>query len=127
MTWWGFALPVGTCVTGTAGLARHTGLAAYGRLATALYAVLVVAWAVAATGAAPRPAHRPPPRGPTDACGICSRAYLTARYRSAARSCPVRTVGAAANDGPYHVSCRPSTSAAGTPGKASGPSSAVKR
>nr|WP_246234494.1 TDT family transporter [Streptomyces boluensis] len=50
MTWWGFTFPVGTCVTGAAGLARHTGLAAYGWLATALYAFLVIAWAVAAVG-----------------------------------------------------------------------------
>ena len=26
MTWWAFTFPVGTCVTGAAGLARHTGL-----------------------------------------------------------------------------------------------------
>ncbi|UQA96403.1 TDT family transporter [Streptomyces halobius] len=48
MTWWGFTFPVGTCVTGAAGLARHTGLAAFGWLAVALFAVLVTAWAVAA-------------------------------------------------------------------------------
>ncbi|MDI3386862.1 TDT family transporter [Streptomyces sp. B-S-A8] len=50
MTWWGFTFPVGTCVTGAAGLARHTGLAAYDWLATALYVFLVAAWAVAALG-----------------------------------------------------------------------------
>ncbi|MEN8652949.1 TDT family transporter [Streptomyces sp. 21So2-11] len=47
MTWWAFTFPVGTCVTGAAGLARHTGLDAFGWLAVALYAVLVTAWAVA--------------------------------------------------------------------------------
>ncbi|MET9514045.1 TDT family transporter [Streptomyces sp. NPDC002994] len=47
MTWWAFTFPVGTCVTGAAGLARHTGLDALGWLAAALYAALVVAWAVA--------------------------------------------------------------------------------
>ncbi|MEU8705657.1 TDT family transporter [Streptomyces sp. NPDC048565] len=47
MTWWGFTFPVGTCVTGAAGLARHTGLDAYTWLAVALYALLVAAWAVA--------------------------------------------------------------------------------
>jgi len=47
MTWWGFTFPVGTCVTGAAGLARHTGLTAYTWLAVALYALLVTAWAVA--------------------------------------------------------------------------------
>lgn len=47
MTWWGFTFPVGTCVTGAAGLARHTGLTALTWLAVALYALLVAAWAVA--------------------------------------------------------------------------------
>lgn len=47
MTWWGFTFPVGTCVTGAAGLARHTGLTAYTWLAVALYMLLVTAWAVA--------------------------------------------------------------------------------
>ncbi|RII18734.1 C4-dicarboxylate transporter/malic acid transport protein [Streptomyces sp. YIM 130001] len=48
MTWWGFTFPVGTCVTGAAGLARHTGLAAFGWLAVALFGFLLTAWAVAA-------------------------------------------------------------------------------
>ncbi|WP_456341170.1 SLAC1 family transporter, partial [Streptomyces triticagri] len=47
MTWWGFTFPVGTCVTGAAGLARHTGLVAYGWLAVALFGFLLAAWAVA--------------------------------------------------------------------------------
>ncbi|MER5555485.1 TDT family transporter [Streptomyces sp. NPDC002793] len=47
MTWWGFTFPVGTCVTGAAGLAGHTGLDAFTWLAVALYALLVTAWAVA--------------------------------------------------------------------------------
>lgn len=47
MTWWGFTFPVGTCVTGAAGLARHTGLDAFTWLAVGLYALLVTAWAVA--------------------------------------------------------------------------------
>ncbi|MDJ0463295.1 TDT family transporter [Streptomyces sp. H27-C3] len=47
MTWWAFTFPVGTCVTGAAGLARHTGLDAFTWLAVALYAALVTAWAVA--------------------------------------------------------------------------------
>ncbi|MGW3654624.1 TDT family transporter [Streptomyces sp. NPDC005151] len=46
MTWWGFTFPVGTCVTGAAGLARHTGLTAFTWLAVALYVLLVTAWAV---------------------------------------------------------------------------------
>ncbi|MEV5616672.1 TDT family transporter [Streptomyces bacillaris] len=47
MTWWAFTFPVGTCVTGAAGLARHTGLSALTWLAVALYVFLVAAWAVA--------------------------------------------------------------------------------
>ncbi|MEU9123713.1 TDT family transporter [Streptomyces sp. NPDC048506] len=47
MTWWGFTFPLGTCVTGAAGLARHTGVHAFGWLAVALFAVLVTAVAVA--------------------------------------------------------------------------------
>ncbi|MEW2486229.1 TDT family transporter [Streptomyces sp. NPDC048411] len=47
MTWWGFTFPVGTCVTGAAGLARHTGLTAFTWLAVALYVLLVTAWALA--------------------------------------------------------------------------------
>ncbi|MFG3508480.1 TDT family transporter [Streptomyces sp. NPDC047821] len=48
MTWWAFTFPVGTCVTGAAGLAQHTGLAALRWLAVALYALLVAAWLTAA-------------------------------------------------------------------------------
>ncbi|SEQ80032.1 C4-dicarboxylate transporter/malic acid transport protein [Streptomyces sp. yr375] len=48
MTWWAFTFPVGTCVTGAAALARHTGLAAYEVPACALYVVLVAAWTVVA-------------------------------------------------------------------------------
>lgn len=49
MTWWGFTFPLGTCVTGAAGLARQTGLGAFDGLAVALYALLVTAVAVAFT------------------------------------------------------------------------------
>lgn len=45
----GLHLPLGTCVTGAAGLARHTGLHAFGWLAAALFAALVAAVAVAGT------------------------------------------------------------------------------
>ncbi|MBW5482027.1 TDT family transporter [Streptomyces bambusae] len=48
MTWWAFTFPVGTCVTAAEGLARHTGLAAFGWLAAALFALLVAAWLTAA-------------------------------------------------------------------------------
>ncbi|MFI1865091.1 TDT family transporter [Streptomyces jumonjinensis] len=45
--WWAFTFPVGTCVTGAAGLAHHTGLPAFTVLAALLYALLVTGWAVA--------------------------------------------------------------------------------
>ncbi len=48
MTWWAFTFPVGTCVTGAAGLARHTGSAGFTALAAALFTLLLAAWAVAA-------------------------------------------------------------------------------
>ncbi|MFI9310125.1 TDT family transporter [Streptomyces triculaminicus] len=73
MTWWAFTFPVGTCVTGAAGLARHTGLTALTWVAVGLYALLVTAWALAAARtaaglvsgrllAAPRPAPPAPAR-----------------------------------------------------------------
>ncbi|MGW4688599.1 TDT family transporter [Streptomyces sp. NPDC004244] len=48
MTWWALTFPVGTCVTGAAGLARHTGLTAFAWLAAALYVALLAAWVLAA-------------------------------------------------------------------------------
>ncbi|MEU3725789.1 TDT family transporter [Streptomyces sp. NPDC031705] len=48
MTWWALTFPVGTCVTGAAGLARHTGLDAFAWLATALFLALLTAWLPAA-------------------------------------------------------------------------------
>ncbi|CUW27320.1 TDT family transporter [Streptomyces reticuli] len=74
LTWWAFTFPVGTCVTGAAALARHTGLAMYDALALGLYGVLVAAWIAAAWGtvrgllsgallAAPRPAPAAPRSG----------------------------------------------------------------
>jgi tellurite resistance protein TehA-like permease len=48
MTWWAYTFPVGTCVTGAAGLARHTGLGVLNALALALFALLVAAWAAVA-------------------------------------------------------------------------------
>jgi tellurite resistance protein TehA-like permease len=71
MTWWAFTFPVGTCVTGSAALARRTGLAGYDALAAGLYLLLVAAWLVAAAGtvrglvsgellAGPRPAPAAP-------------------------------------------------------------------
>ncbi|MFG2616001.1 TDT family transporter [Streptomyces sp. NPDC048507] len=47
MTWWALTFPVGTCVTGVEGLARHTGLDVCAWLAVALYVFLVAAWLVA--------------------------------------------------------------------------------
>ncbi|MCH0539429.1 C4-dicarboxylate ABC transporter [Streptomyces sp. MUM 203J] len=50
MTWWAFTFPVGTCVTGLEGLARHTGLAAPRWLAVGLFALLAAGWLAAASG-----------------------------------------------------------------------------
>jgi len=44
LTWWSFTFPVGTLVTGTAGLALHTGAGVFRWAATGLYLVLVAAW-----------------------------------------------------------------------------------
>jgi C4-dicarboxylate transporter/malic acid transport protein len=49
MTWWAYTFPVGTCVTGAASLAHHTGSHALSALAMALYALLLTAWAVVGT------------------------------------------------------------------------------
>ena len=46
MTWWAYTFPVGTCVTGTAGLWHLTGLDLFAVLSVALYALLLTAWAV---------------------------------------------------------------------------------
>ncbi|WP_330176679.1 TDT family transporter [Streptomyces sp. NBC_01498] len=46
LTWWAFTFPVGTCVTGAAGLARATGWAALDGLAVGLFVLLTAAWAV---------------------------------------------------------------------------------
>ncbi|WP_211233047.1 TDT family transporter [Solirubrobacter soli] len=52
LTWWSFTFPVGTVVTGTSELARHSGSIALGWLAVALYVFLVGAWLTAATNTA---------------------------------------------------------------------------
>jgi C4-dicarboxylate transporter/malic acid transport protein len=48
LTWWSFTFPVGTVVTGTSELARHSGSVALGWLAVALFVFLAGAWATAA-------------------------------------------------------------------------------
>jgi C4-dicarboxylate transporter/malic acid transport protein len=48
LTWWSFTFPVGTCVTGTTGLALHTGATMFRIAAAVLYAGLVLAWLVVA-------------------------------------------------------------------------------
>ncbi|GAA0661339.1 TDT family transporter [Kitasatospora atroaurantiaca] len=49
MTWWAYTFPVGTLVTGTAGLARHTGFEGFTALSAGLYVLLLAAWSVAGT------------------------------------------------------------------------------
>jgi C4-dicarboxylate transporter/malic acid transport protein len=46
LTWWSFTFPVGTLVTGTTGLALHTGSGVLRWASVGLYLVLVAAWAV---------------------------------------------------------------------------------
>ncbi|MEY9870963.1 tellurite resistance protein TehA-like permease [Streptacidiphilus sp. MAP12-33] len=48
MTWWAYTFPVGTCVTGAAGLYARTGLDVFAVASVALFVLLVTAWAVAA-------------------------------------------------------------------------------
>jgi tellurite resistance protein TehA-like permease len=50
LTWWSFTFPVGTCVTGTAALARRTDLLSLWALAIGLYLLLVAAWIVVGAG-----------------------------------------------------------------------------
>lgn len=50
LTYWAFTFPVGTCVTGTAQLARHTGLPLFEWASILYYIGLLAAWAVAAFG-----------------------------------------------------------------------------
>ncbi|MBC3841428.1 TDT family transporter [Streptacidiphilus sp. 4-A2] len=48
LTWWSFTFPVGTVVTGTSGIALHTGSELFRVAAAVLYAVLVLAWLLVA-------------------------------------------------------------------------------
>lgn len=48
LTWWSFTFPVGTVVTGTSGLAAATGATFLSVTALALYAALLLAWAIVA-------------------------------------------------------------------------------
>ena len=50
LTYWAFTFPVGTCVTGTAQLAKHTGLPLFAWASIIFYMGLLAAWAVAAFG-----------------------------------------------------------------------------
>jgi C4-dicarboxylate transporter/malic acid transport protein len=48
LTWWSFTFPVGTMVTGTTGIALHTGSLALRVAAAGLFAALVTAWLMVA-------------------------------------------------------------------------------
>ena len=48
LTWWSFTFPVGTVVTGTSGLALHTGSEMFRVAAAVLYGCLVLAWLLVA-------------------------------------------------------------------------------
>jgi tellurite resistance protein TehA-like permease len=68
LTWWSFTFPVGTVVTGTSGLAAHTGEAFLQVAATVLFVGLLAGWAVVAVrtgrgvldGSLLRPPSTPP-------------------------------------------------------------------
>ena len=64
LTWWSFTFPVGTCVTGTSQLAKHTELVAFEVVAVAMYVGLLVAWVLVglrtATDAVRGPLLTPP-------------------------------------------------------------------
>jgi tellurite resistance protein TehA-like permease len=44
LTWWSFTFPVGTCVTATCQLARHTGLPLFNVVSLMLFGVVLLAW-----------------------------------------------------------------------------------
>lgn len=46
LTWWSFTFPVGTCVTATCQLARHSGLLVFSWLAMVMYVALLGAWLI---------------------------------------------------------------------------------
>lgn len=48
LTWWSFTFPIGTLVTGTTGLAVHTGSSLFTVAAGIFYFLLVAAWATVA-------------------------------------------------------------------------------
>lgn len=50
LTYWAFTFPVGTCVTGTAQLAHHTGLPLFAWASIIFYVGLLAAWVMAAFG-----------------------------------------------------------------------------
>lgn len=50
LTYWAFTFPVGTCVTGTAQLAHHTGLPLFAWASVLFFIGLLAAWMVAAFG-----------------------------------------------------------------------------
>ena len=50
LTYWAFTFPVGTCVTGTAQLAHHTGLPMFAWASVLFFIGLLAAWVVAAFG-----------------------------------------------------------------------------
>ncbi|PIE55771.1 MAG: C4-dicarboxylate ABC transporter [Desulfobulbus propionicus] len=50
LTYWAFTFPVGTCVTGTAQLAHHTGVPLFTWASIVYFVLLLLAWSVAAFG-----------------------------------------------------------------------------
>ena len=114
----GVHLPGRHLCHGRGGPGRAHRPGAFDWLAAGLFALLVTAVAGAARTAPAWP--RPLLHAPAGHGGVALPA-------TAPRPAPCQYGGRSASEGPYQVRCRPLTSAAGRPGNASGPSSAVKR
>ncbi|WP_062079281.1 hypothetical protein [Demequina globuliformis] len=63
MGWWAFTFPVGTCVTGAAGLAAITGAAVFAWVAGFFAVLLILGWCASAVGTARALATRRAARG----------------------------------------------------------------
>ncbi|MGW6709148.1 TDT family transporter [Streptomyces sp. NPDC054956] len=87
LTWWGFTFPVGTCVTGSTGLAARTGADLFVWAAVALYVLLVAAWAVVgvrtARGALRGTLFLPPPAPAAPVVAVARAATRTAVMKAA--------------------------------------------
>jgi C4-dicarboxylate transporter/malic acid transport protein len=100
LTWWSFTFPVGTCVTGTIGLAARTGLDALRYGSAGLFLLLLAAWLLVAVrtvhggvrGQLFLPTGGPPGRGPVAAVAppeSPSRDRPNARWAGPVKGTPI--------------------------------------